>query len=137
MAFDRDYFERKFMEGWNHHRVADLLELYSNDMVYRHQGEEPRIIRGKEQFKLYLKGLWNSIPDFEFKLLNTVWNGNIGFGEWIGTGTFQGQRYGYNKVAEAKKIRYEGVDVLIMDGDNLIKEERAYYNTLDVLRQLQ
>ena len=75
MAFDRDSFERKFMEGWNHHKVADLLELYSNDMVYRHQGEEPRIIRGKEQFKLYLKGLWNSIPDFEFKLLNTVWNG--------------------------------------------------------------
>ena len=129
MAFDHDSFERKFMEGWDHHRVANLLELYSDDIVYRHQGEE--------QFKLYLKGLWNSIPDFEFKLLNTVWNGNIGFGEWCRKGTFRGQRYGHNKVAEVRKIEYEGVDVLILDGDNLIKEERAYYNMLDVLRQLQ
>ncbi len=137
MDFDRVSFERKFMEGWNKHRITDLLELYSDDMVYKHQGEEPRIVRGKEQFKLYLKGLWNSIPDFEFKLLNTVWNGNIGFGEWIGKGTFQGQRYVHNKVTENKKIEYEGVDVLILSGDNLIKEERAYYNMLDVIRQLQ
>lgn len=137
MVFDHDSFERKFMEGWNNHRVADLLKLYSDDIVYRHQGDEPRIVRGKEQFKRYLKGLWNSIPDFEFRLLNTVWNGNIGFGEWIGTGIFQGQRYGHNKVVEAKEIEYQDVDVLILNGDNLIKEERAYYNMLDVVRQLQ
>ncbi len=137
MTFDHKSFERKFMEGWNQHATEELLELYSEDMVYKHQGEEPRIVRGKEQFKLYLKGLWNSIPDFEFKLLRTAWNGSTGFGEWIGKGTFQGQRYGHNKVAEPKKIEYEGVDDLILDSSNLIKEERAYYNMLDVIRQLQ
>ncbi len=125
------------MEGWNNHETEELLELYSEDMVYKHQGEEPRIVRGKKQFKLYLKGLWNSIPDFEFKLLRTGWDGNTGFGEWIGKGTFQGQRYGHNKVAEPKIIEYEGVDVLILDSNSLIKEERAYYNMLDVIRQLQ
>ena len=78
-----------------------------------------------------------SIPDFEFRLLNTVWNGNIGFWEWIGTGIFQGQRYGHHKVVEAKELEYQDVDVLILSGDNLIKEERAYYNMLDVVRQLQ
>ncbi|MGC8516267.1 MAG: nuclear transport factor 2 family protein [Thermoplasmata archaeon] len=137
MIFDYKSFERKFMEGWNYHAIEGLLELYSDDMIYKHQGEESRIVRGKKQFDLYLKGLWDSIPDFEFKLLRTAWNGCTGFGEWIGKGTFQGQRYGHSKVAEPKKIEYEGVDVLILDSSNLIKEERAYYNMLDVIRQLQ
>ncbi len=137
MVFDRESFEGKFMEGWNSHRTAELLELYSDDIIYKHQGEEPRVVRGKEQFELYLKGLWSSIPDFELKLLRTVWNGSIGFGEWPGKGTFFGQRYGYGRIAEPKKIEYEGVDVIILDSSNLIKEERAYYNMLDVIRQLQ
>lgn len=137
MAFDRKSFETKFMEGWNHHAVEELLELYSEDIVYKHQGEEPRIVKGKKQFELYLKGLWNSIPDFEFKLLRTVWNGSTGFGEWIGKGTFQRQRYGHYKIGEPKKIEYEGVDVLILYSSNFIKEESAYYNMLDVIGQLQ
>jgi hypothetical protein len=111
MVFDRESSERKFIKGWNEHRAADLLELYSDDMVYKHQGEEPGMVRGKGQFKLYLKGLWNSIPDFEFKLLNTAWNRNIELRQWMGKGTFQGQRYGHNNVTENKKIEYEGVDV--------------------------
>ncbi len=137
MAFDQKIFEGKFMEGWNDHKFEELLELYPENMVYKHQGEEPRIIRGKKQFELYLKGLWNSITDFEFKLIRTAWNGRTGFGEWNGKGAFQGQRYGHNKVVEPKKIEYEGVDVLILFNSDLIKEERAYYNMLDVIRQLQ
>jgi steroid delta-isomerase-like uncharacterized protein len=137
MIFYREPFERKFIEGWNYHAIEGLLDLYSEDMIYEHQGEEPRIVKGKKQFELYLKELWNSIPDFEFKLLRTAWNGRTGFGEWIGKDTFQGQRYGHSKVAEPKKIEYKGVDVLILDSSNLIKEERAYYNMLDVIRQLQ
>lgn len=99
------------MKGWNYHATTELLELYSVEIVYKHQGEETRIVRGKHQFELYPKGLWNSIPDFEFKLLKTVCNRNIGLGEWIGKGIFQGERCGHNKVVEPKKIEYEGVEV--------------------------
>ncbi len=137
MDFKRDTFERKFVERWNNHIIDDLLKLYSDSIVYKHQGEEPRVIKGRIQFKVYLKGLWTSIPDFEFKLLNTVWNENMGFGEWIGKGTFHGQRYSFGNVPENKKVQYEGVDIIILDSDGLIKEERAYYNMLDVIKQLQ
>lgn len=101
-----------------------------------HQGEEPRVIQGKAQFKVYLAGLWASIPDYEFKLLNTAYNGNVAFGEWMGTGSFNGKRYGYGNIPESRKIKITGVDILLFD-NNLIKEERAYYNMIDVLKQLQ
>lgn len=55
MAFDREFFQRKFMEGWNNHETEELLELYSEDMVYKHQGEEPRIVRGKNNSNFILK----------------------------------------------------------------------------------
>ncbi len=130
-------FESKFVGGWNNHIIDDLLKLYSDSIVYKHQGEEPRVIEGKMQFKIYLRGLWASIPDFEFRLLNTVWDGNMGFGEWIGKGTFHGKRYSFGNVTENKKVQYEGVDIIILDGNGLIKEERAYYNMLDIIKQLQ
>jgi len=66
-----------------------------------------------------------------------AWNGNIGFGEWIARGTYQGYRYGYGKLDQPKKIEIQGVDVLVLDDNGLVKEEIAYYNMCDVLKQIQ
>ncbi len=137
MGFEKEFFEKVFMNGWNQHKIDELLELYSDDIVYIHQGEEPRVVQGKTQFRNYLEGLWKTIPDFEFQLVETVWNTNVGFGEWIGSGTFHGKRYGMKDMDKPIPIQYKGVDVLVLDDQNLIKEERAYYNMLDILKQLQ
>jgi len=38
MVFDRKSFKRKLTEGWNNYAVRELLELYSGDVFYIHQG---------------------------------------------------------------------------------------------------
>jgi len=92
-VFNYRKFEKDFVEAWNSHDIEYLLSFYSDELVYIHPGEHPRVIKGKEQFKKYLEVFW-TFPDYKFELINVAWNGNIGFGEWIGRSTFNGKRYG-------------------------------------------
>jgi ketosteroid isomerase-like protein len=53
--FNYQKFEKDFIEAWNSHDIEYLLSFYTDDLVYIHPGEHPRVIKGKEQFKKYLE----------------------------------------------------------------------------------
>jgi len=119
--FNYQKFEKDFIEAWNSHDIEYLLSFYTDELVYIHPGEHPRVIKGKEQFKKYLE-VFKTFPDYKFELINVAWNDNIGFGEWIGRSTFNGKRYGLE--IKNKKFEIIGVDILIIDKEKeLVKEE--------------
>jgi len=51
MHLDLETFSKEFVNAWNSHDVFKVLKFYSEDLVYIHQGEEPRVIRGKKKFR--------------------------------------------------------------------------------------
>ena len=53
--FNYRKFEKDFVEAWNLHDIEYLLSFYTDELVYIHPGEHPRVIKGKEQFKKYLE----------------------------------------------------------------------------------
>jgi len=53
--FNYQKFGKDFIEAWNSHDIEYLLSFYTDELVYIHPGEHPRVIKGKEQFKKYLE----------------------------------------------------------------------------------
>ena len=126
-------FEIDFINAWNSHNIFELLKYYDDDMLYIHPGEEPKIIRKKGDFEVYLKKFFETFPDYTFTLINVAWNNNVGFGEWPGKATFNGLRY--NLKISNKPFEIYGVDVLVLNKSHTcIKEEHVYFDVLSVLK---
>lgn len=126
-------FEIDFINAWNSHNIFELLKYYDDDMLYIHPGEEPKIIRKKGDFEVYLKKFFETFPDYTFTLINVAWNNNVGFGEWLGKATFNGLRY--NLKISNKPFEIYGVDVLVLNKSHTcIKEEHVYFDVLSVLK---
>lgn len=135
MTFSQEEYETDFIEAWNEHDLRRVLAYYDDDLVYTHPGQEPKIVRGKQVFELYLKGFWNTLPDSKFKLIAVAWNGFTGFGEWILASSFSGKRYGL--LVKNRRIEVRGVDALVINPTTgRIREERVYFSPVELLKQI-
>ena len=132
--FDCEKFIEKYMKVWNDYSIDNILALYSDDTIYIHPGEEPKIIKGKDNFRKYLEKLFATYPYHRLFLVSFARNNKTIMIEWKVTLVFSGQRY--NITNDSTKVDSEGVDVLELGEDNLIRMTRTYYDICSIKEQL-
>ena len=135
-VFNCSEYVDKYMKVWNTRNVDEILALYSDDTIYIHPGEEPKIIKGKSMFRKYLEKLFETYPYHKLFLVSYVCDNKsrIIMIEWKVSAVFSGSRYGISR--NGAKIESDGVDVLELDENYLIKITRTYYDINSIKEQL-
>jgi len=132
--FDCEKLIVKYMKVWNDYSIDNILALYSDDTIYIHPGEELKIIKGKDNFRKYLQKLFDTYPYHKLFLASFARNNKTIMIEWKVTSVFSGHRY--NITNDGTKVDSEGVDVLELGEDNLIRMTRTYYGNCSIKQQL-
>ena len=132
--FDYEKFIEKYMKVWNDYSIDNILALYLDDTIYIHLGEEPKIIKGKDNFRKYLQKLYATYPYHRLFLVSFARNNKTIMIEWKVTSVFSGHRY--NITNDGTKVDSEGVDVLELGEDNFIRMTRTYYDICSIKEQL-
>jgi len=114
--------------------LNNILALYSDDAIYIYPREEPKIIKGKDNFRKYLQKLFATYPYHKLFLVSFACNNKTIMMEWKVTPVFSGHRY--NITNDNTKVDSEGVDVLELGEDNLIRMTRTYYGNCSIKQQL-
>ncbi len=127
----------KYQEAFDNQDMAALAQLYAEDATMIMPGE-PEPIKGREAIERNQAAIFRAMPDFSAKFTQILISGNYIVFEVVSHGTFTGPlaspegdipptgKSMINKVAFIAKV----------NADGLIEEDRTYYDTAAVMRQL-
>jgi steroid delta-isomerase-like uncharacterized protein len=116
--FDGDAFVTRFNDVWNGHRLEEILDMMTEDVVFEASfGSEPWGTRaeGKPEVRAFLEEMFRSIPDVRWDEIRHFAHPEQVTVEWVTTGTPAGGR----------PFRVQGCDILTLR-DGLIAAKRSY-----------
>lgn len=129
---------RRFADAVNNHDLEALTALWTQDAVI-HDPAVPQPITGKEAIRQNLDTWLKAFPDMTFQVMDPV----LAEGESAGfqvdisgthTGPFTGPQ---GTIAPTNnRMQLTGVGFWRLTGQGLIAEERRYYDTAGLMRQL-
>ena len=122
----------EYWAAWNSHNTEKLVSFFTDDCVYEELGLGV-IKRGKEEFRAFINGFFANFPDTNFEMKSSFISGNWYCGEWVWTGTYQGNASGVP--ATGKRFSIRGVSVGELKGDK-VKRHSDYYNRIDFFQQI-
>ena len=128
---------KKFADSVNGHDIEALAALWAPDAVV-HDPSTPEPIRGKDAIKQNLNNWLTAFPDLTFQPANILSSGEtIGF-EVALAGTNQGSLQTPQDTVDAtnKRMEFRGVGFWKVNAQGLIVEERRYYDSATIPRQL-
>ena len=129
---------KKFADAINAHDLDALLGLWASDAEIHDPGNT-EVIKGKEAIRQNLGSWFQAFPDMKFEVLEPVLTegDNVGFQVRI-SGTHNGDLAGPQGTVPPtnKKIQFTGVGFWRLDSQGLVGEERRYYDTGAMMRQL-
>ncbi len=128
---------KKFVDAINRHDPNAVANVYANDCVV-HDPFYPAPLVGRDAVKEDAAAFIRAFPDLRFELLNLAEKGEVGAGEIRITGTNTGPLA--TPMGEipptGKRMDLRGASFLRIGGQDLIVEERRYYDTGVLMRQL-
>lgn len=115
---------------WSSRSGQNVAGMYTSDGV-RHVVADDLRAQGRDDVAANAQGLMDVLPDLvvEVRKVSEAGNGTVTV-EWRLKGTHQHDAPGWP--AKGEQVNLLGVSVCDMDGD-LIKEERVYWNTAELL----
>jgi len=80
---------REYVASWNAHDVEKIASFFTDDLVYEHV-PRGQTYRSKEKLNAWVKGTFDSIPDFKLDMPLLFSSGDSLACEWVMTGTNTG-----------------------------------------------
>ena len=134
---NRDTVE-KFAGAINRHDLDAMVDMWAPDAEIHDPGT-PESIKGREAIRQNLSSWMQAFPDLKFEIVEPVLSegSNVGFQVRL-SGTHSGDLVGpQGTVAPTNKaIQFTGVGFWRINSQGLISEERRYYDTAELMRQL-
>ena len=128
---------KKFADSMNGHDIEAIAALWAQDAVI-HDPMTPEPVRGKDAIKENLNNWLTAFPDLTFQPFNILSSGDtIGF-EVALAGTNRGPLQTPQGTVDAtnKRMEFTGVGFWKVNAQGLIVEERRYYDSATIPRQL-
>ena len=129
---------KKFADAMNAHDLNSLTAMWTQDAVVYDPGS-PEPLKGKDAIRQNLDSWLTAFPDLTFTVVDPVLTqgGNAGFQVTL-TATHTGPMVGpQGTIAPTnKRIQFTGSGFWRLTSDGLIAEERRYYDTTGLMRQL-
>lgn len=123
---------KNLIAAFNSHNVDKLLAHMTQDIEFWDVSlQEP--IRNKTELKKYLQEYFDAFPDVRWDLRNVIDNGQYACGEWVMTGTQEGELLGMKPTG--KHVELRGVEIIKVV-DEKVKDERAYFDSATLQKQL-
>ena len=132
-----DAFVERWMNAWNAHDRAQILELLTDDIVYD-DSAWPTTMRGKADVREFIDFSWRAFPDLTFALAaspHLAPDGPRAAYWWKATATHQGPIDPPGIPATGKHIALDGVDIHEYR-DGKIAKLRIIFDMTDVSVQL-
>ena len=133
----RDAVE-KFADAINRHDLDTMIGMWAPDAEI-HDPSAPEAIKGKEAIRQNLGSWLQAFPDMKFEVVEPVLSeGNsVGFQVRL-SGTHTGDLVGPQGTVPPtnKAMQFVGVGFWRFNSQGLIAEERRYYDTAGLMRQL-
>ena len=128
----------KFADAVNAHDLDAATVMWAPDAAIHDPGT-PEAIKGKEAVRQNLGSWLQTFPDMKFEVVEPVLSegDNVGFQVRI-SGTHTGNLVGPQGTVPPtnKKFQFTGVGFWHLNSQGLIGEERRYYDTAGLMRQL-
>ena len=130
---------RSFIAAWNTHDIASTTAMLDPDIEFRSPlFAEP--IRGIEARKGEIANFLASMPDFAFELKGIASDGDLVAAELIGTGTSTGPALLPGRPdpipPTGRHVEFGMAAFYRVTDDQMIAEERYYYDRLTLIQQL-
>jgi steroid delta-isomerase-like uncharacterized protein len=116
----------------NAHDAKAYSALFAPDATVTEYGLGE--VKGREAIAAGLQGALDGFPDYQFGVSRIYVKNDVLVQEWVMTGTNKGIFNGAPPTG--KTIGVKGASVLTFTADGLIKTERRYFDTGEVLSQL-
>src|SRR5919204_840749 len=128
---------QKFVSAINRHDAEAVAAIYANDAVVQ-DPLYPKPLVGKTAVKKDVEDFIRALPDLRFEVTNILEKGDLGVGESRFTGTNTGPLA--TPMGEFpptnKRVDMRAATYFRLDAQGLIAEERRYYDTGTLMRQL-
>ena len=123
---------RRYVEAWNRHDVAGILDGFVDDCVYE-DAALGRVSSGKEQVRGYLEDTFGAFPDFHIDVVSLFGGDQAVFSEWDMSGTHSGDFPGLPATGGTFRVR--GCSLIELDGGR-IRRNADYWNLAEFLSQV-
>ena len=127
----------QILEALNRHDLEAIGSLYSEDAT-RSLPRLPEPAKGVEAVKGTYKTTFGGFPDVTFEFSNQVVEGVYDVVEWVMSGTHTGVLEGGPQPIPptGKSLRLNGLSITRVGPDGKVTEDRAYYDTVEMMAQL-
>lgn len=128
---------QKFVSAINRHDAEAAAATYANECIVE-DPFYPAPLRGRAAVKKDTEDFMRSLPDVRFEITNILEKGDLGASEFRITGTNTGPMV--TPMGEFpptnKRVDLRGAAYVRIDAQGLAIEERRYYDTGTLMRQL-
>lgn len=129
---------KRWVELLNRHDVNAMAEIFAPDVVVYDPGQT-QPLRGREAWQRNAEQFWlAAFPDMQARMINFLSQGDTAAVELAFSGTNTGPLPGPAGPIPPtnKRFEFSGVGVWRLDAQGRILEERRYYDTASIMRQL-
>jgi steroid delta-isomerase-like uncharacterized protein len=109
---------RWFEEVWNHGRLDTIHELMAADAVGIGQAGPQEVIRGPEQFQVFVEKLRGAFPDIAVSIEDAFGAGDKVAARWSATMTHTGDHLGIG--ASGKCVRISGISLVQIENGKIV-----------------
>lgn len=128
---------RRGIEAYNAKDIGAVASLYAVDAELLWPGRG--VIKGRSAISSLWEEDFKAFPDAKVSLDNEIISGNLVISEWSYGGTNTGQLTlpdGGTVPATGQRVSARGVNLAEYGEDGLVKSDRFYFDTMEVLVQL-
>lgn len=137
IAMSLEDMTRKWQDAFNRHDVNEVVSVYSTDtVVYDPAFPEP--LKGHEGVRKDVENFFGGFPDVKVQILNLMTKGDVILGKVLFTGTNSGPLGTAKGTVPAtnRQIEFRSAFSARANSQNLLVEERRYFDTRSLLRSL-
>ena len=116
--------QKLIAESVNKHDAKLFASAYAPDGILKIAGIPD--IKGRDAIEKQTKADFVGIPDAKFAFARVWVKGNVAVSEWVYAGTNTGDWNGQK--ASGKPVGVNGVSVVVLNDEGLVKEERRYFD---------
>ena len=126
-----------FQKAWDKRDMDALAQLYAEDAnMFTPGAQEP--MQGRETIKKNEEALLRAMPDSSLEFTLVLISENYIVFEFVARGTFTGPLVSPEGdiPPTGKSLKIKVAEIVRVNGDGLIEEDRTYYDTAEFMRQL-